>query len=62
MRRGVTQVPMRTGEDARSAATSPEGESGVSTASEELAQGAAYSVNFREPVDIGGGCVSNAYR
>ena len=61
MRRGVTQVPMRTGEDARSAAAGPEIESGVFTASEELAQDAAFSVNFREPIDIGGGCVPYAY-
>ena len=62
MRREVTRVPMRTGEDARFAVAGQEVEFGVFTASEELAQGAAFSANFREPTDIAGGCAPNAYR
>ena len=54
MRQEVTQVPMRTGDNARSVAIGPETESGVSTASEESAQGAACFANFRGLIDIGG--------
>ena len=62
MRREVTQVPMRTGGNARFVIAGQETEFGVFTASEELAQDAAFSANFREPIDIGEGCVPNAYR
>ena len=53
---------MRTGENARFVVAGQEIEFGVFTASEELAQDAAFSANFREPIDMGEGCAPNAYR
>ena len=53
---------MRTGENARFVIAGQEIEFGVFTASEELAQDAAFSANFREPTDIAEGCAPNAYR
>ena len=53
---------MRTGESARSVADRPGTEFGASTASEELAQDAAFFVNSRGQIGIGGECVSCAYR
>ena len=62
MRREVTQAPTRTGEDARFVVVGQEIEFGAFTVSEELAQDAAFSASFREPIDIGEGCAPNAYR
>ena len=62
MRREVTQVPMRTGRNARFAVAGQEREFGAFTANEELAPDAAFSASFRELIDIGEGCAPNAYR
>ena len=53
---------MRTGGNVRFVVVGQEREFGAFTANEELAPDAAFSASFREPIDIGEGCVPNAYR